>query len=195
MSSLRPSRVPGFVRWLHTYLSLAGFTAILFFAVTGLTLNHAAWFESGGEREREVELAVPRTLLEDPQTVALAQWLRATAGVRGDVHDVSIEDESISIVLKGPGYAADAWIDVAAGTANVRERELNAWAVLDDLHKGRDSGATWSWLIDASAILMALSALTGLWLVLYVKRRRNPGLVVTLVGTLVVLAVGWLWTP
>jgi len=42
---------------------------------------------------------------------------------------------------------------------------------------------------------MALSALTGLWLVLYVKRRRNPGLVVTLVGTLVVLAVGWLWTP
>lgn len=195
MSNSRPSRLPGLVRWLHTYLSLVGFTAILFFAVTGLTLNHAAWFETGGERERDVELDVPRELLESDDDERLAAWLRASAGVHGDVYDVSRDEQSVTLVLKGPGYSADALIDVASARASVRERRLNGWAVLDDLHKGRDSGEAWAWLIDASAILMTLSALTGLWLVLYVKRRRNPGLVVTLVGTAVVLAVGWLWTP
>jgi hypothetical protein len=31
-------------RWLHIYLSMAGFRITFFFAVTGLTLNHAEWF-------------------------------------------------------------------------------------------------------------------------------------------------------
>ena len=33
-------------RWLHIYLSLISFGAILFFSVTGLTLNHPDWFFS-----------------------------------------------------------------------------------------------------------------------------------------------------
>src|SRR5579862_6838483 len=31
-------------RWLHIYLSMASFGILFFFAVTGLTLNHADWF-------------------------------------------------------------------------------------------------------------------------------------------------------
>src|SRR5882757_436159 len=31
-------------RWLHIYLSMVSFAIVLFFAVTGLTLNHADWF-------------------------------------------------------------------------------------------------------------------------------------------------------
>jgi len=31
-------------RWLHIYLSMASFGILFFFAVTGLTLNHAEWF-------------------------------------------------------------------------------------------------------------------------------------------------------
>lgn len=50
-------------------------------------------------------------------------------------------------------------------------------------------------MIDVSAVVMAISALTGLWLLLYIKRRRNAGLVVTVIGLLVLGAVAWLWTP
>ena len=32
------------VRWLHIYLSMASFAIVFFFAVTGLTLNHADKF-------------------------------------------------------------------------------------------------------------------------------------------------------
>lgn len=186
------------VRWVHTYLSLVGFAALLFFAVTGLTLNHADWFESGGEREREWTAAVPRELLEagtEPDPEAFAAWLRREHGVHGELHDWSSDGERALLVLKGPGYSVDADIELRAASAAVRERRLNAWAVMDDLHKGRDSGSAWSWVIDLGAIVTALSALTGLWLLFYVKKRRNPGLLVTVVGTVVLIAVAWLLTP
>ena len=31
-------------RWLHVYLSMVSFAIVLFFSVTGLTLNHTEWF-------------------------------------------------------------------------------------------------------------------------------------------------------
>ena len=31
-------------RWLHIYLSMVSFAILFFFAVTGITLNHAEWF-------------------------------------------------------------------------------------------------------------------------------------------------------
>jgi hypothetical protein len=50
-------------------------------------------------------------------------------------------------------------------------------------------------LIDASAVLMTLISLTGLVLLFYLKLRRVPGLVVTVIGTVAVAAVYLLWVP
>src|SRR5262245_16849570 len=41
------------VRWLHIYVSLLGFTALIFFAVTGVTLNHPTWFGADASRVTE----------------------------------------------------------------------------------------------------------------------------------------------
>jgi len=186
------------MRWLHTYVSLAGFAALLFFAVTGVTLNHADWFEGGGEREREWTADVPRELLPEdaePDEAALAAWLHAEFDLHGEVHDFSADAAQVSIVLKGPGYSVDVDVDRDTAKASLREQKLNSWAVLDDLHKGRDSGRVWAWVIDVSAVVMAISAVTGLWLLFYVKRRRNPGLIVAVIGLAVLAAVAWMWTP
>ena len=43
-------------RWLHVYLSMFSFAVLMFFAVTGLTLNHANWFD-GQERTRNSRVA------------------------------------------------------------------------------------------------------------------------------------------
>ena len=37
-------RMASLSRWLHIYLSMASFAILLFFAVTGLTLNHGESF-------------------------------------------------------------------------------------------------------------------------------------------------------
>ena len=40
-------RLAGIMRWLHIYLSMFGLAALLFFAVTGVTLNHPDWVFGG----------------------------------------------------------------------------------------------------------------------------------------------------
>jgi hypothetical protein len=67
--------------------------------------------------------------------------------------------------------------------------------VINDLHKGRDTGPVWSVIIDVSAVLLTIISLTGLTLLFYLKLRRRPGLIVSLIGTIVLVAIGLLWVP
>ena len=48
-------RLAALMRWLHIYLSMFGLAVILFFSLTGVTLNHPDWFTSGAERSVEAE--------------------------------------------------------------------------------------------------------------------------------------------
>ena len=66
------------------------------------------------------------------------------------------------MTFKGPGYAADAFIDRETGHYTVTQSYHGLVAILNDLHKGRDTGPAWSILIDVSAILLTLISLTGL---------------------------------
>jgi hypothetical protein len=68
-------------------------------------------------------------------------------------------------------------------------------AVINDLHKGRDSGFAWSVVIDVTAILMVLVSVTGIVLIFYLKRRRFSGIVTAVVGTILVALVFVLWVP
>jgi uncharacterized protein len=49
---------------------------------------------------------------------------------------------------------------------------------LDDLHKGFDSGPAWYWIIDLAAILLSLSALTGMVTLVSLRARRRSGFIV-----------------
>ncbi len=58
---------------------------------------------------------------------------------------------------------------------------------MNDLHKGRDTGSTWKWLIDASAVLLSLVSLTGLMLIVFLYKRRTAGLSAAAIGLLLCL--------
>lgn len=176
-------------RWLHLYLSMISFAVILFFAVTGLTLNHAEWF-SGQVRESRYSGSMPAEWLKgaQPDKLKIVEKLRTAHGIHGAVSDFRVDDDQISVSFAGPGYAADAFIDRAKGTYDLTETRNGFVAVLNDLHKGRDAGPGWSWVIDASAILLTLVSLTGLLLLFFVYRRRTSGLILAAAGA----AVCWL---
>jgi len=55
-------------------------------------------------------------------------------------------------------------------------------AVMNDLHKGRDTGNAWGVLIDASAMLMTLVSLTGLLLIFFLPKKRSSGLLAAVAG-------------
>src|SRR5262249_26923141 len=109
--------------------------------------------------------------------------------------DFRVDETECTVSFKGPGYAADAFIDRDTGHYNLTETFHGFIAVINDLHKGRDTGPVWSVVIDVSAVVLTIISLTGLTLLFYLKLRRRPGLVVTLLGTMVIVVICLLWVP
>ena len=99
------------------------------------------------------------------------------------------------VSFKGPGYSADTFIDRESGEYTLTEIDHGFVALVNDLHKGRDTGPVWSLVIDLAAGLMTVISLTGLVLVFYLKLRRVPGIVVAVVGTVVLVIVFRFWVP
>ena len=66
---------------------------------------------------------------------------------------------------------------------------------MNDLHKGRDSGRVWLWIIDLSAVLMTLVSLSGMVLIWFVKRRRFSGLILAGVGAVACYLIYLFWIP
>jgi hypothetical protein len=201
------------MRWLHVYLSMVSLAIVLFFSVTGITLNHPGWFydaaASQHEAEGDLDLKWLRPVDSSPgksaanpdpdaagagspvesSTVAkleIVERLRSTHMIRGALTDFRIEDTECLVSFKGPGYAADAFIDRESGHYRITETYHGLVAVINDLHKGRDSGPVWSVVIDFSAILMTVVSLTGLVLLFYLKLKRVSGVIVALAGAAIV---------
>jgi hypothetical protein len=64
---------------------------------------------------------------------------------------------------------------------------------MNDLHKGRDTGSTWLWVIDISSILMTIVSVTGLILLLFLKKKRLSGLLLLLLGLIAVSIIYHYW--
>lgn len=183
-------------RWLHTYLSMISFATLLFFAATGLTLNHPTWFGADEVVIRDEEGSFPTSQVADEiNKLEIAEQLRETHHLKGKVAEFEVSEFDCMVTFKSPGYAADVFIDRETGKYTISETSSGLIAIMNDLHKGRDSGAEWSWVIDISAIMMVLVSVTGLVLLLFLKRQRNAGLVVTVVGTILLIAAWMLWVP
>ncbi len=190
-------RFAAWMRWLHIYLSMFSLAIILFFSLTGITLNHPDWFTAGAERTVEAEGKVNATWIksQDVNKLEIVEQLRKTHHVRGALAEFRVDDRECMVSFKGPGYSADAFIDRESGGYRLTETSHGLIAVINDLHKGRDTGPGWSLVIDASAVFMTVVSLTGLVLLFYLKLRRNPGLMVILIGTIASLAAYWTLVP
>jgi hypothetical protein len=181
-------------RWLHVYLSMVSFGILLFFAVTGLTLNHAEAL-SGKQKSTRYSGSLERSWLQAPAKLEIVEYLRAHHGIKGALSEFRVDDGQLTVAFRGPGYSADALIDRANGKYDLTEIRMGAVAVMNDLHKGRDAGTGWSWMIDASAVLMSLVSITGLALIFFLPKRRFSGLILAGVGLMLCYVVYVVWVP
>ncbi len=184
-------------RWLHIYTSVLGLAAVLFFSVTGLTLNHPDWMFGSVSRQQEYHGQFAKEWLSGSaggsmDKLQLAEFLRRQHGLHGTVEEFHEDDPECSLAFKGPGYSADVFFDRHTGNYDVTEASDGWLAVLNDLHKGRHTGARWSVVIDVSAVLLIVVSATGLILLFFLKRRRVVGSLLALLGTAVVILAAWL---
>ena len=179
-------RVHTVLRWLHIYSSMVSLLVVLFFAATGVTLNHPDWL--AGERTEEVSGTLPAAwkTAKGIDWLVVAEHLRAKHGVHGTVADRTEDDRQGALTFRAPGYSADCFIDVRTGSYKLTVSYQGAVGVLNDLHRGRDAGRTWAWLIDVAGVFLVFLSLTGLSLLFYLKKVRLKGML-TLVGGAVLM--------
>jgi len=183
--------------WISSALCLAG---MLLFAVTGITLNHAAGIESQPQ-VRTLELQLPdelRPLLpmaaeQEVFPAPLHDWLQATLEVRFGQDAIEWSADEIYVGMPRPG--GDAWLalDLQAGEVFFEDTDRGWIAYANDLHKGRHSGTAWSWFIDIFAGVCVIFSLTGLLLLRRQARNHPSTWPVTGLGLLIPVLIALLF--
>jgi hypothetical protein len=184
-------------RWLHIYLSMVSFAIVLFFSITGLTLNHADFFAGKAITTKDTgRVTAAWVNVKDTNLVSklnIAEYFRNKHHVKGAVSDFRIDDSQVSISYRGPGYEGDAYITRETGEYELSQTRGSFVAFMNDLHKGRDTGTAWSWVIDVSAIFLVLISLSGLILLLFIKKKRMSGVILAVIGLLLIWLIYKLW--
>src|SRR5690554_5313861 len=178
----RPRGVFGTVRQWHWISSALCLIGMLLFALTGITLNHAAAI-SAEAKVRTVELVVPAEVLasltgpeggEGPLPAGLRKWLADRHGLLVPA-DAAGEWDDMEVYVSLPRPGGDAWLSLDLDSGELLyERTDRGWvSYLNDLHKGRNTGLAWSWFIDIFAVACVVFCLSGL-LLLYRHTGTRP---------------------
>lgn len=180
------------LRWLHVYTSMISLLVVLFFSLTGITLNHPDWVFGNTRTQQTVKGTLPQGWVSGGQVdwLKVAEYLRSHDGVRGSLGDHRNDEQEASISFSGPGYSADAFIQMQSGEYTLTTSAQGLVAVLNDFHRGRDTGPAWNWVIDISGWFLTLVALTGLGLLIYLKKIRLKALLAALAGAAVMALMG-----
>lgn len=176
--------------WVSSALCLI---AMLLFAITGFTLNHAADIEAKPIRQTQHAQLPPalRQQLQDrvlhhqesasktsnststALPLSIQSWLEREYRIEVAGKPVEWSAEEIYIALPRPG--GDAWLrlEVASGEMEYEKTERGTIALLNDLHKGRNTGKAWNWFIDFFAFACLVFCVTGLILLkMHADNRR-----------------------
>lgn len=155
--------------WISSAICLVG---MLLFAVTGITLNHAAQIKAKPEIVT-IEAEIPADVISaialptDEKAVlpdVLIDWLAQTQDISVSNQLAEWSEDEIYLSLPRPG--GDAWlsIDLASGELVYEVTDRGWISYFNDLHKGRNTGTAWSWFIDAFAVVCIIFCITGLLL-------------------------------
>ncbi len=156
--------------WVSAAVSLLG---TLLFATTGITLNHAPSIEARPE-VRLQERVLPEPLLDEirqaapepnsPLPASVAAWLKQELAIGASPSRAEWSEDEVYLALPRPG--GDAWVSIDRQSGAVQHEITDrGWiSYLNDLHKGRNTGAAWSLFIDAFAVACIVFCITGLLL-------------------------------
>lgn len=170
------------IRQWHWVSSALCLVAMLLFAITGVTLNHAS--EIGSMPKVETRSAqLPENLLarvadtdddaqNDEQLAPVLSWLEKTLSVSLKDRAAEWSDDEIYFSLPRPG--GDAWLAVSRldGTVQYEETSRGLIAWMNDLHKGRHTGVVWRIFLDIFSVATLLFCLTGLFLLMMHNKKR-----------------------
>ncbi|RZL62714.1 MAG: hypothetical protein EOP81_15475 [Variovorax sp.] len=162
--------------WVSSALCLIG---LLLFGITGFTLNHSGQIEAkpvvSSERGTVEPALLGRLEAQVAQVkkdargravlpVELQGWIQQRWSIDTAAKEAEWSEEEIYLSLPRPG--GDAWLRLNLEDGEIEyERTDRGWiSYFNDLHKGRHTGAAWSWFIDIFAGATLVFSITGLFI-------------------------------
>lgn len=157
--------------WISSAICLLG---MFLFAITGITLNHAAQIEARPTIVRQQAQAPAALTAElrayaeqhdgakEPLPARAEQWLAQVFKIQpgGRVAEWSADEVYLPMAKAG----GDAWVRIGLqdGAAEFENTDRGWISWLNDVHKGRNTGAAWNWFIDIFAVACLVFCITGL---------------------------------
>lgn len=180
-------------RMLHGYLSAAAFLLLMFFAASGLLLNHPTWFGAERQDAEPVILELELGELETAQTSetpeqAIETLIRGLTPIHGQLKDASITDSDAMLRFAGVKGGTDVFIDFELAEAEIEVSKANLTSIIHDLHRGKDAGKVWKLMIDITAILILVMSIIGL--ILFFSLRFRLGNAMRIMGATLLVFIG-----
>ena len=194
----RSARLRAWTRKLHNYLGLYLLLFLWLFSVSGLVLNHSKWSVSRfWDARQEATTERPIRAPSGSGDVAMAAELMRQLGIVGEVGETKRHPDGarfdFQVVKPGRVFRVEARLDSAR--ARLTEIRLNAWGVLDALHKftgvKMDEPArtrdwlwtrVWSLAMDALAVGLVILVSSGVYLWYRRSDARRGGVVALAAG-------------
>ncbi len=155
-------------RMLHGYLSAAAFLALLFFAGTGILLNHPEWMPA---RDAVIEtqrfslngaaLQQANITPEQDRAAVLASAIASQGTVVGAFASGEIIDREALLRFEGVRGSSTASVDLSTGAVELEVQRADAVSMLNDLHRGKNAGSVWKLIIDVVGWLTVALSLLG----------------------------------
>lgn len=134
------------------------------------------------KRERAIRVRGtidPKFLDRGVAKLEVVEHLRNVHGIHGAVKDFRVEDCTCSVSFKGPGHAADVFIDRATGRYELTETR----------------GKPWATIVDTCAPMITAVSLTGGVLLFILPTKRPSGLLIAVAGAILSYLAYLAWVP
>lgn len=184
----------------HGYLSAFAFLALLFFAVTGILLNHPDALKvrvpPPAEKTLTLTPAEVASLKAAPQPApVLVKIVAPRVRLKGRLKDSEAVGDELFVRMQGVRGSSDLRADLAAGTVSVVVEAQHPIAVANALHRGELAASAWRLVIDIAAVVLIALSLVGYVLFLSLRFRLRTALVLTGLSLAAMLAVFLAATP
>lgn len=192
---MKPSKKTlNFARIVHVYVSMALLTLLLFFSVTGITLNHPEWFRDHQAQvvEKELiinsiaDLAISDNAPSSQQLAVITSEVEQAFSISLQGITPEIMSDELFYSIKHAGKSTTIAVVIESGESFYEHTNYGLWAQLNDLHKGRNTSNFWGWIIDLSSVLFIIFAISGFILAMPQKRFHRT-LLVSITSTIMTI--------
>ncbi len=182
------------LRVWHGWLSAFAFLALIFFAATGIVLNHPDWLDArlAPPVITTVTLApgdLSAVRLAAEPGVELTELVGRRTRLVGLYQDGQVVEGEVYVRLQGVRGTSNLRADLATGAVLVSVDKRPLLGVLNELHRSETARWPWQVFVDVIAGVLIVTALAGFALFLTMKTRLKTALALTALSAAAMLGL------